>query len=259
MKFLIIGDIVGEPGRNILFKYLKKRKQNYDFIIVNGENSAGGFGITGKIADQIFAHGADVITLGNHSWDRKEIYSYINEEKRMIRPINFVKEAPGRGYTIVEKKGKKVVVINAQAKVFMPPIACPFLAIDEIIPEISKTADIIILDFHGEATSEKLAMGWNLNGKASLVYGTHTHVQTADERVLPGGTAYITDVGMTGGHDGVLGMNKRESLQKFKDGMPSKYSVCEDNIKINGIEVDINENNGKAVSIRRINMHYDEV
>ncbi len=259
MKFLVIGDIVGEPGRNILFKYLEKRKQDYDFIIVNGENSAGGFGITGKIADQMFARGADVITLGNHSWDKKEIYTYINEEKRMIRPINFVKEAPGKGYTIVEKKGKKIAVINAQAKVFMPPIACPFLALDEIISEILKETNIVILDFHGEATSEKQAMGWNLNGKASLVYGTHTHVQTADERILSGGTAYITDIGMTGGHDGVLGMNKKESLQKFKDGMPSRYSVCDENVKINGIEVEINENTGKAESIKRINMHYNEV
>ena len=198
MKFLIIGDVVGEPGRNILFKYLEKRKQNYDFIIVNAENSAGGFGITPKIAEQIFARGADVITLGNHSWDKKEIYPYINETKNLIRPINFTKEAPGNGYTIVEKNGKKVAVVNAQGKVFMPPIACPFLALDEIIPKIRKETNIIIVDFHAEATSEKQAMGWNLTGKVSAMYGTHTHTQTADEKILPGGTAYLTDAGMTG-------------------------------------------------------------
>lgn len=259
MKFLIVGDIVGEPGRNILFKYLEKRKDSYDFIIVNGENSAGGFGINSKIADQFFQRGVDVITLGNHSWDQKEIYQYIDRSQNLIRPLNFSKEAPGNGYTVAEKNGIKVAVINAQGKIFMPPIACPFLAVEEILPEIRRETDIIILDFHAEATSEKQAMGWNLTGKVSLVYGTHTHTQTADERILPGGTAYITDVGMTGGHDGILGMNKRESIQKFRDGMPNRYSVCEENVKINGLEVEINEKTGKAVSIARINMHYDEV
>ena len=259
MKFLIIGDIVGEPGRNILFKFLEKRKQNYDFIIVNGENSAGGFGITAKISEQFFSRGVDVITIGNHTWDKKEIYSYMNETKNIIRPINFTKEAPGRGYITVKKNGKNVSILNAQAKVFMPPIACPFLALDEILPEIQNESNIIIVDFHGEATSEKLAMGWNLSGKVSIVYGTHTHVQTADERILPGGTAYITDIGMTGGHDGILGMNRRESIQRFKDGMPTRYSVCEENPKINGIEVDVNDITGKAETINRINLHYDEV
>lgn len=259
MKFLIVGDVVGEPGRNVLFKYLEKRGKNYNFIIVNGENSAGGFGINPKIADQMFYFGADVVTLGNHTWDKKEIMPYINENKNLIRPINYVKEAPGNGYTIVEKNGVKVAVINAQAKVFMNPIACPFLAVDEIVPELQKETNIIILDFHGEATSEKLAMGWNLDGKVSVVYGTHTHVQTADERILPNGTAYITDVGMTGGHDGVLGMNRHQSLQRFKDGMPTRYSVCEENVKINGLEVEIDEKTGKALSVNRINMSYDEV
>ena len=157
------------------------------------------------------------------------------------------------------KVGKKVAVVNAQGKVFMPPIACPFLAMDEIIPEIRKETNIIIVDFHAEATSEKQAMGWNLTGKVSAVYGTHTHTQTADEKILPGGTAYLTDAGMTGGHDGILGMNKKESIQRFKDGMPSRYSVCEENLRINGLEVEVNENTGKAEKIKRINMHYDEV
>lgn len=259
MKFLMIGDIVGEPGRNILFKFLEKRKHNYDFIIVNGENSAAGFGITAKIAEQFFSKGVDVITMGNHTWDKKEIYPYMNETVNIIRPANFTKEAPGRGYTVVEKKGVKIGVVNAQGKVFMAPIGCPFLALDSIISELQKETNIIIVDFHAEATSEKQAMGWNLNGKASVVYGTHTHTQTADERILPGGTAYITDAGMTGGHDGILGMNRKESIRRFKDGMPTRYSVCEENPKINGIEVDINKNTGKAETIKRINLHYDEV
>ena len=259
MKFLIVGDIVGEPGRKILFKYLEKRSKNYDFIIVNGENSAGGFGIIPKIADQMFYHGADVVTLGNHSWDKKEIYPYIEGERRLIRPLNYTKNAPGKGYVIVEKNEKKIAVINAQGKVFMNPIACPFLALEEIVEEIRKETNIIIIDFHAEATSEKLAMGWNFDRKVSLVYGTHTHVQTADERILPGGTAYITDVGMTGGHDGILGMNRKESIQRFKDGMPTRYSVCEENIRINGLEVEIDEITGKAESIKRISMNYNEV
>ena len=259
MKFLIIGDIVGEPGRNILMKYLEKHKSEYDFIIVNGENSAGGFGITAKIANKMFSNGVDVITLGNHSWDRRDIYTYINENKTLISPYNFSKNAPGNGFTIVEKNGKKIAVLNLQGKVFMPLIDCPFLAADEIVSQIIETSDVLIVDFHAEATSEKQAMGWNLTGKASVVYGTHTHVQTADEKILPGGTAYISDVGMTGGHDGVLGMNKKESIQKFKDNMPSRWMVCEDNIRINGIEVEVNENTRKALSINRINLSYDEV
>ena len=224
MKFLIIGDIVGRPGRTTLFKYLEKRKQNYDFIIVNGENSAGGFGINVKIAKEMFERGADVITLGNHSWDKREIYSYINEQKNLIRPINYTKEAPGSGYTIVEKNGVKVAVINAQCKVFMPPIACPFLAVEEVLPQIKEQTDIIILDFHGEATSEKQAMGWNLSGKVSAVYGTHTHTQTADERILPGGTGYISDIGMTGSQNGVIGTNLETIINKFLT-LP-KFSAC---------------------------------
>lgn len=259
MKFLVIGDVVGRPGRNILFKFLEKRRHNYDFIIVNGENAAGGFGITVKVAEQFFSWGVDVITLGNHTWDKKEIYQYMNDKKNIIRPINFAKGAPGRGYTVLEKNNVKIAIVNAQGKVFMPPIACPFLAMDEIIPKLQKEANVIILDFHGEATSEKQAIGWDLAGKVSFVYGTHTHTQTADERILPGGTAYITDVGMTGGHDGILGMNRRESIQKFKDGMPAKYSVCDDNPKINAIEVEVDEKTGKAQKINRINLHYDEV
>ncbi len=259
MKVLIVGDIVGEPGRDILLKYLDKNKQNYDFIVVNGENAAGGFGITERIANRMFSNGVDVITLGNHSWDRRDIYKYISEEKRLIRPYNFSKSAPGNGYVIIEKNGIKIAVLNIQGRVYMPLIDCPFKAIDEIVPTILEKTNILIVDFHAEATSEKQAMGWNLDGRASVVYGTHTHVQTADNRLLHHGTAYISDVGMTGGHDGVLGMNKRESIQKFKDGMPSKWIVCEDNTKINAIEVEIDEITGKSKNIERINLSIREI
>ena len=254
MKLLIIGDLVGEPGREALAKSLDNKRELFDFIVVNGENVAGGFGITPKIASKVFNLGVDVVTLGNHTWDRREIYPYLDETEKMIRPLNFAPGTPGKGYTIVEKNGKKLAVINIQGKVFMPPIACPFLAVDELLPEIKKITNNIIVDFHGEATSEKQAMGWNLDGQVSLVYGTHTHTQTADERILHRGTGYITDIGMTGGHDGILGMNKKESIQKFKDGLPARWSVCKENIKINGIIVDINEY-GRTEKIERLNLH----
>lgn len=253
MKLLIIGDLVGEPGREALGKYLERKRNDYDFIIVNGENVAGGFGITPKIANKVFNLGADVITLGNHTWDRREIYPYLNETENIIRPLNFAPGTPGKGYTIVNKNGKKIAVINIQGKVFMPPIACPFLAIEELLPKIKAETSNIIVDFHGEATSEKQAMGWNLDGEVSLVYGTHTHTQTADEKILHRGTGYITDIGMTGGHDGILGMNKKESIQKFKDGLPARWSVCKENIKINGIIVDLDER-GRTTKIERLNL-----
>ena len=254
MKLLILGDIVGEPGREVLEKYLKKNKDLFDFIIVNGENAAGGFGITPKIANKLFNLGIDVITLGNHAWDRREVYEYLNNTENIIRPYNFANGTPGYGYVIVEKNGQKIAVINLQGKVFMPPIRCPFLDADILMEELKDKADIIIVDFHAEATSEKQAMGWSLDGKATLVYGTHTHTQTADERILSNGTGYITDIGMTGGHDGILGMNKRESIQKFKDGMPARWSVCKDNLKINGIIVETDKY-GKTAKIERLNLH----
>lgn len=259
MKFLMIGDVVGKPGREILFKYLEKNKQNYDFIIVNGENAASGFGITPKIAIQFLAKGIDVITLGNHTYDRKEIYSYLDEEKRIIRPYNYHPTNSGHGYVIINKKGVKIGVVNLQGKVFMQPISCPFLAIDELAPKLKNNCDILIVDFHAEATSEKQAMGWNLAGIATVIYGTHTHTQTADNKILMGKTAFITDIGMTGGHDGVLGMNKRESLKRLKTGFSERYTPCEENLRINGIEVQIDDKTYKPISITRINVGYNEI
>lgn len=259
MKFLVIGDIVGEPGRDILFKFLDKNKDNYDFIVVNGENSAAGFGITEKIAEKIFSKGVDVITLGNHTWDKREVYDYYNRRSAIIRPVNFPEGVPGKGYVIIEKKGVKIAVLNAQGRIFMNPIDCPFKKIEEIVKKLKEEANIILVDFHAEATSEKQAMGWHLDGKVSAVFGTHTHVQTADERILHNGTGYITDLGMTGGHDGILGMNKEPSIQRFKDCMPTRYTVCSDNIRINGIELEIDENTGKTINISRISIHIDEV
>ena len=259
MKFLMIGDVVGEPGRRILLKFLEKRKSNYDFIIVNGENAAAGFGITPKIAKQFLEKGVDVITLGNHTYDRKEIYTYLDEERRIIRPQNYHPSNSGHGYVTITKNNTKITVVNLQGKVFMQSIACPFLAIDEIIPSLKEKSNIIIVDFHAEATSEKQAMGWNLAGQVSAIYGTHTHTQTSDNKILNGITGYITDIGMTGGHNGVLGMNKRESLKRFKTGFSEKYVPCEEGLRINGIEAIIDEKTGKCMSINRIDLGYDEV
>lgn len=255
----MVGDVVGEIGREVLIKFLYKNQKKYDLIIVNGENSAHGFGITPKIAKMFLDKGVDIITLGNHTWDRKEIYEFLNTEKNIIRPYNFHKTAPGKGYTIIEKRGLKIAVINLQGKVYMNPIQCPFLAVDELVSKLKNLVDIIIVDFHAEVTSEKQAMGWNLAGVATIVYGTHTHVQTADEKILKDKTAYITDIGMTGGHGGVLGMNYYESLKKFKDGMPARYTVCMENPRINAIEVEIDEKSKSAISINRINLSIEEI
>ncbi|WP_067142105.1 TIGR00282 family metallophosphoesterase [Oceanivirga salmonicida] len=259
MKIVMIGDVVGNPGREILFKFLEKRKNDYDFIIVNGENAAAGFGITPKIAKQFFDKGVNVITLGNHTYDRKEIIPYLNDEEKIVRPYNYHSNNSGHGYVIVNKNGVKIGVVNLQGKIFMQPISCPFLAIDELAPRLKEEVDILIVDFHAEATSEKQAMGWNLAGIASVIYGTHTHTQTSDNRILYGKTGFITDIGMTGGADGVVGMNKKESLKRFKEGFSGRYVPCEDNLMINGIVTEIDEKTGKCLSIERISLEYGEV
>lgn len=259
MKFLIIGDVVAEIGRNTLYKYLEKYKNDYDMIIVNGENSAAGFGITPKIANEFFKKGVDVITLGNHTYDRKEIYDYLNTEEDIIRPYNFHSNAPGKGYVIKERNGVKVAVINLQGKVYMNTIACPFLAIDDLLEKLKNKVDLIVLDFHAEATSEKQAMGYNVDGRAQIVFGTHTHIQTSDSKILENGTAYITDVGMTGPHGGVLGMEKANIIKRFKDNLPTRFSPSEKEPRINGIIVEVDKNTKKAKSIERIDLAYEEI
>ena len=261
MNILIIGDICGSPGRQATKKYIEKIKIEYgiDFVIANGENSAGGVGITKPVLDELYSLGIDVVTTGNHIWDKKDVFEFIEDEPYLVRPANYPQTSPGQGFCIYDYQSIKIGIINISGRTFMSALDCPFQVVDTILAKIKTLCDIIIVDFHAEATSEKLAMGWNFDRKVSLVYGTHTHVQTADERILPGGTAYITDVGMTGGHDGILGMNRKESIQRFKDGMPTRYSVCEENIRINGLEVEIDEITGKAESIKRISMNYNEV
>ena len=261
MKILVVGDVVGNPGRKTLYAYLEKVKDKYDFIIVYGENAAAGFGITTKIADEFFAKGVDVITSGNHIWDKKEIYTYLEGSDRILRPLNYPKGVtPGKGYTVVEsKKGVKVGVISAQGRVFMPPIDCPFTRISEILDEIRKQCKIIIVDFHAEATSEKLALGRYLDGKISLFYGTHTHIQTADEKIFMEGTGYISDVGMTGSDNGIIGMSADVIIPKFLSSLPQKFEVAEGNERLNGLSVEIDEETGECTQIDRINISLQQI
>lgn len=253
MKVLVVGDIVGSPGRKCLKAYLDKHKKKYDFIIVNGENSAAGFGITPKLCDEILSWGVDVITSGNHIWDKKEIYGYLDGTHQVLRPYNYPKDVPGFGYTILNNKGNKLGVISLQGRVFMLPIDCPFKTVNELINELRKECKHIIIDFHAEATSEKLALAHYLNGKVSVVYGTHTHVQTADNKILSDGTGYISDVGMTGSDAGIIGMEKTSIITKFLTSLPQRFEIVEGFERINAIDIELDDETGDCLKIERIN------
>lgn len=255
MNILFVGDIVGSPGREMVKKYLPKLKALYqpELTIVNGENSAGGKGITEKVAKDLFEMGAQVITLGNHTWDQKETGEFLERTPHVIRPANFPQGAPGRGFTIVQVNQTKIGVINLQGRTYLPAIDCPFKKADELVQLISQETPIIIVDFHAEATSEKEAMGWYLDGRVSTVVGTHTHVQTADERILPKGTAYITDVGMTGPQNGILGMKKEAIINRFLTAMPARFEVLKEGpAQLNAVVVSIDRETGRAEDIMRI-------
>ncbi|MCR6111042.1 TIGR00282 family metallophosphoesterase [Bacillus sp. A301a_S52] len=256
MKILFIGDVVGSLGRDALKVYLPKLKAKFmpDITIVNGENAAGGKGLTSKVYHEISETGADVITMGNHTWDKKEIFEFIENAPNLIRPVNFPQGNPGKGYVIYKVGKRKIAVINAQGRTFLPPIDCPFKTLDELIIAIKKETPFIFVDFHAEATSEKLAMGWYLDGRVSAVVGTHTHVQTADERILPQGTAYITDVGMTGPYDGILGMDKDIIIQRFLTNLPARFEVANGREQCNGVFINVDDHSGKAIAIKRIHI-----
>ncbi|NPA13141.1 MAG: TIGR00282 family metallophosphoesterase [Aquificae bacterium] len=233
MRFLCIGDVIGRTGRKALKHFLPQVIKDYqpDFIVLNGENGAGGFGLTKKVFDEFISLGVDVITSGNHIFDKKEVLSFIDNEKRLLRPANYPPQALGIGYNIYNKNGKNICVINLMGRVFMGiPLDCPFRKFDEIYEEVKDKADYIIVDFHGEATSEKTAFGFYVDGRADIVFGTHSHVATADEMLLPKGTVYITDVGMTGAKYSVIGMKVEEPIMKFITGMPTKYDVAKDGL-----------------------------
>jgi 2',3'-cyclic-nucleotide 2'-phosphodiesterase len=262
MRILFIGDIVGKPGRELLRKGLRRLVDHHgvEFVIANIENAAAGFGITKDIGDAIVEWGVDVMTSGNHIWDKKEVLDYIPLEPRLLRPANYPAGVPGRGgYLAQSGDGRAVGVINVMGRVFMLNIDDPFQVVLREIEAMRSRTKIIIVDFHAEATSEKVAMGWHLDGKATLVVGTHTHVQTADERILPGGTAYITDAGMTGPHDSIIGMEREPSLARFLNAMPSRFEPATGNPRLNGVIVDADDKTGRAIAIRRISYSESEL
>ncbi len=255
MRLLIIGDIVGRSGRRaVKVNVGSLRKEfNLDFVIANGENVAGGKGITEDTARDLFLNGVDVLTMGNHVWNKREAYAYLDRESRIVRPANYPPGTPGRGWAIYTAPGNiTICVINLAGRIFLEALDCPFRRVDEIVKRIKEQARIIIVDFHAEATSEKMAMGWYLSGRVSAVVGTHTHVQTADERILPGGTAYITDLGMTGPMDSVIGVKKDVVIEKFISGIPRYFEVATGPFQFNGAIIEIDEGTGEAVSIRRV-------
>lgn len=256
MRFLIIGDIVGKPGRRVLREKLPALREEFqiDAVIANGENAAGGLGITPEVCEEIFGYGVDVVTTGNHIWDKKEILGYIDQEPRLLRPLNYPAGVPGRGSLVLEKEGRVWAVVNLSGRVFMPPLDCPFRRIDEELKILQERTKVILVDFHAEASSEKIAMGWFLDGRVSCVFGTHTHVATADERILPQGTAYITDIGMTGAHDSVIGIEVADIVGRFLTQMPVKYRVAKENVKLNGIVVEVDDVTGKARGIFRLSV-----
>lgn len=254
MILLAIGDIVGNPGRKIVKELLPKFRKDYgaDLVIANGENAAGGFGITYTVAQELYSYGIDVITMGNHVWSKKEIMSFIDEDKRIIRPANLPDKLPGKGSTIIELFNYKVGIINLLGRVYMEPADSPFNSALKEIEILKEKAEIIIVDFHAEATSEKLAMAWFLDGKANIVFGTHTHVQTADERILPNGTGYITDLGMTGPYNSIIGVEKDIIIKKFVTQIPDKFEVAKGEAQFNAVVFNIDDKTRKVSSIERI-------
>lgn len=254
MKILAIGDIVGENGLRKLKETLPKLKQNenIDFVITNGENVAGGMGITEKNYKEILAAGTDVVTMGNHTWAKKDIFNFINDS-RIIRPANYTKGLPGKGYAILDAGDKKIAVINLIGRVDVNVLSeNPFQVASSIIEEIKEKVDIIIIDFHAEATAEKIALGNYLDGKVTAIFGTHTHVQTADGKILPKGTGYITDIGMTGPENSVIGMEISVSIKRFETTLPEKYKLAEGKCIFNGIIFEIDEKTNKVIDLKTI-------
>jgi 2',3'-cyclic-nucleotide 2'-phosphodiesterase len=259
MRILILGDVVGRPARRAIRDILPEliEREKADLVIANAENAAGGMGVDIKSAKELLSAGVHVLTSGNHIWKKKEIYSFLEEHETLIRPANFPAGAPGRGWCFWRHKELRALIINLQGRVFMPNhVEDPFRCADELLQNHGRLSPVIIVDMHGEATSEKTAMGWYLDGRASVVYGTHTHVPTADERILPNGTAYITDVGMCGPLDSVIGMEREVVIQGFLTQLPRQFEVAKDNVALQGIITDIDEKNGRAREIRRFRAHW---
>jgi hypothetical protein len=255
MKILFIGDIVGSPGREAVRELIPviKEREKVNFIIANGENAAGGSGLTPAITEELLSYGINVLTSGDHIWKKKEIVEVLDEYDRLLRPANYPEGVPGRGWNVYSLKDKlKIGVINLVGRVFMESVECPFRVGRGIVEEIKAQTPIIVIDIHAEATSEKIALAWYFDGMVSAVLGTHTHVQTADERIYPKGTAFISDVGMTGPHDSVIGRKVEQILTRFITQLPTRFEMAEENIQLNGAIVTIDEGTGKATEIKRI-------
>jgi metallophosphoesterase (TIGR00282 family) len=250
MKILFIGDIFAAPGRRIVADHLQDiiKAQQIDLAIANGENAAGGFGITPLIAEDLFKLGVDVLTTGNHIWDKREIYDYLGRTPRLLRPANYPAEAPGSGVIV----WKQCAILNLQGRTYMPNTDCPFRAADRILAELDPAIKVRFVDFHAEVSSEKVAMGWYLDGRVSALVGTHTHVPTADTRILPGGTGYQTDAGMTGPYTGVIGVDKQIIIERFLTQMPVRMEAARHGAELHGVVVEVDETSGRATAIRRI-------
>jgi 2',3'-cyclic-nucleotide 2'-phosphodiesterase len=267
MRVLFIGDIVGSPGRQIVRDRLADLVEHHhiDLVIANGENSAAGFGITPRIAEELLQSGVEVLTGGNHSWDRREIFDFLPHEPRLLRPGNFAEGNPGSGlYVGTAKNGLKYAVLNLQGRVFLPPIDDPFKKADSELAKLPAEVAFVLVDIHAETTSEKIGLGWYLDGRVSAVVGTHTHVPTADEHLLPEGTAYITDVGMTGPHEGIIGMDRAAIIKKFIDGLPARFEVATGDVQMNAVVIETDDagprNRGgrlRAKSISRLRLRAD--
>jgi metallophosphoesterase (TIGR00282 family) len=260
LNILCIGDIVGRPGRRIVAEKLKSlvRERAVDCVIANAENAAGGSGLTPQIYDKLLRYGVNLITLGDHTYRKRDIIETLETADNIARPANFSEHAAGKGHAIYKtSKGPIVAVVALIGRLFMKPAECPYNAADKILPKLQQQADIIVVDFHAEATSEKIAMGYHLDGRVSLCFGTHTHVVTADERILPRGTAYITDIGMTGSHDSVLGRKSKSVLKSFRTQMPVPFEIATGDVKINAILVTIDDNTKQAERIERVRVDAD--
>lgn len=260
MRIAFLGDIIGRGGRRTAANIIPRLKDQYDprLIIANLENAAGGFGLTEKALSELDSAGVDFYTSGNHIWDKKEGVRLLDERDNIVRPANYPGDAPGRGYRVIQVDGTTVAIFNIQGRVFMPPIDCPFRTIDKFIAQIGDGCRVRIVDIHAEATSEKVAMGWYLDGRVSLVLGTHTHVATRDARILPGGAGYVTDVGMTGSHDSVIGVNKKTIIQRFLDMRPVRFETAGGDLRSDVIVADIDTATGRATSIDHLQFKMEE-
>jgi 2',3'-cyclic-nucleotide 2'-phosphodiesterase len=262
VRLLFIGDIVGKPGREAVRRGLKSIVETYDIdlVVANAENAAAGFGVTKDIGDAILACGVDVMTSGNHIWDKKEVVTYIAGEPRLLRPANYAAGVPGRGsYLAQTSDGRAVGVVNVMGRVHMQPLDNPFTVVLKEVEALRARTRVILVDMHAEATSEKVAMGWHLDGKVTAVVGTHTHVQTADERILPHGTAYLTDVGMTGPHDSIIGMEREPSLARFLTGMPSRFEPATGDVRLNAVVITADDKTGHASAIVRLSLSHTDL